>query len=117
MGKKWTKAQDEALTTMHGSKMTAKEIGLILGRTEGSVSQRARNLNITDKRQADTTLSPAIIAATEKHMRLYDATPYVPYDMLATRSSFPAPLPLPAASEETAKPSMLERMFTKMLGR
>ena len=54
MGKKWTKAQDEALTTMHGSKMTAKEIGLILGRTEGSVSQRARNLNITNKRQADT---------------------------------------------------------------
>ena len=102
MGKKWTKAQDEALTTMHGSKMTAKEIGLILGRTEGSVSQRARNLNITNKRQADTTLSPAIIAATERHMRLYD---------------FPAPLPLPAASEETAKPSMLERMFTKMLGR
>jgi len=102
MGKKWTKAQDEALTTMHGSKMTAKEIGLILGRTEGSVSQRARNLNITNKRQADTTLSPAIIAATEKHMRLYD---------------FPAPLPLPAASEETPKPSMLERMFTKMLGR
>jgi len=102
MGKKWTKAQDEALTTMHGSKMTAKQIGLILGRTEGSVSQRARNLNITNKRQADTTLSPAIIAATEKHMRLYD---------------FPAPLPLPAASEETQKPSMLERMFTKMLGR
>jgi len=102
MGKKWTKALDEALTTMHGSKMTAKEIGLILGRTEGSVSQRARNLNITNKRQADTTLSPAIIAATEKHMRLYD---------------FPAPLPLPAASEETPKPSMLERMFTKMLGR
>ena len=102
MGKKWTKALDEALTTMHGSKMTAKEIGLILGRTEGSVSQRARNLNITNKRQADTTLSPAIIAATEKHMRLYD---------------FPAPLPLPAASEETQKPSMLERMFTKMLGR
>ena len=102
MGKKWTKAQDEALTTMHGSKMTAKQIGLILGRTEGSVSQRARNLNITNKRQADTTLSPAIIAATEKHMRLYD---------------FPAPLPLPAASEETPKPSMLERMFTKMLGR
>ena len=102
MGKKWTKAQDEALTTMHGSKMTAKEIGLILGRTEGSVSQRARNLNITNKRQADTTLSPAIIAATEKHMRLYD---------------FPAPLPLPAASEETPKPSMLERMFSKMLGR
>ena len=102
MGKKWTKAQDEALTTMHGSKMTAKEIGLILGRTEGSVSQRARNLNITNKRQADTTLSPAIIAATERHMRLYD---------------FPAPLPLPAASEETPKPSMLERMFTKMLGR
>ena len=92
MGKKWTKAQDEALTTMHGSKMTAKEIGLILGRTEGSVSQRARNLNITNKRQADTA----------RHMRLYD---------------FPAPLPLPAASEETAKPSMLERMFTKMLGR
>jgi len=102
MGKKWTKALDEALTTMHGSKMTAKQIGLILGRTEGSVSQRARNLNITNKRQADTTLSPAIIAATEKHMRLYD---------------FPAPLPLPAASEETPKPSMLERMFTKMLGR
>ena len=102
MGKKWTKAQDEALTTMHGSKMTAKQIGLILGRTEGSVSQRARNLNITNKRQADTTLSPAIIAATERHMRLYD---------------FPAPLPLPAASEETPKPSMLERMFTKMLGR
>ena len=92
MGKKWTKAQDEALTTMHGSKMTAKEIGLILGRTEGSVSQRARNLNITNKRQADTA----------RHMRLYD---------------FPAPLPLPAASEETPKPSMLERMFTKMLGR
>ena len=92
MGKKWTKAQDEALTTMHGSKMTAKEIGLILGRTEGSVSQRARNLNITNKRQADT----------ERHMRLYD---------------FPAPLPLPAASEETPKPSMLERMFSKMLGR
>ena len=110
MGKKWTKAQDEALTTMHGSKMTAKEIGLILGRTEGSVSQRARNLNITNKRQADTTLSPAIIATTEKHMRLYATTPYVPYD-------FPAPLPLPAASEETPKPSMLERMFTKMLGR
>jgi len=59
-------------------------------------------LNITNKRQADTTLSPAIIAATERHMRLYD---------------FPAPLPLPAASEETPKPSMLERMFTKMLGR
>ena len=92
MGKKWTKAQDEALTTMHGSKMTAKEIGLILGRTEGSVSQRARNLNITNKRQADTA----------RHMRLYD---------------FPAPLPLPAASEETPKPSMLERMFSKMLGR
>ena len=92
MGKKWTKAQDEALTTMHGSKMTAKQIGLILGRTEGSVSQRARNLNITNKRQSDT----------ERHMRLYD---------------FPAPLPLPAASEETAKPSMLEQMFTKMLGR
>jgi len=102
MGKKWTKAQDEALTAMHGSKMTAKVIGLTLGRTEGSVSQRARNLNITNKRQADTTLSPAIIAATERHMRLYD---------------FPAPLPLPAASEETPKPSMLERMFTKMLGR
>jgi len=41
---------------------------------------------------------------------LYATTTYVPYD-------FPEPLPLPAASEETPKPSMLERMFTKMLGR
>ena len=103
MGKRWTKDDDEVLTTMHGEGVTAFLISLVLDRTAGSVSQRAYELGITTKRRVRLPIDlPDQMVVKSTHVRLYD---------------FPAPLPLPAASEETPKPSMLERMFTKMLGR
>ena len=50
MAKQWTKELDDALTTMHGAGMTAKEIGSIMDRTAGAVGQRAFHLGITKKR-------------------------------------------------------------------
>ena len=49
---KWTKELDDALTTMHGAGMTAKEIGSIMDRTAGAVGQRAFHLGITKKHGA-----------------------------------------------------------------
>ena len=50
MAKQWTKEMDAALTTMHGTGVTAQQIGSVLGRTPGAVGQRAFHLGITKKR-------------------------------------------------------------------
>ena len=61
MAKQWTYEMDAALITMHGTGVTAKQIGSVLGRTPGAVGQRAFHLGITKKRS--DSLPSAIHAA------------------------------------------------------
>jgi len=96
---KWTKELDEALKTMHGAGMTAKEIGSIMDRTAGAVGQRAFNLGITKKRSEP-----------------------LPIDLPVYETDAPADVDIDSVAFNLGrtpqyKPTMLERMFNKMLGR
>jgi len=95
---KWTKELDEALKTMHGAGMTAKEIGSIMDRTAGAVGQRAFNLGITKKRSEPLPIDLPVYET--------DAPADVDVDSVAFNLGRPQ-----------HEPTMLERMFNKMLGR
>jgi hypothetical protein len=91
MAKQWTKELDDALTTMHGAGMTAKEIGSIMDRTSGAIGQRAFNLGITKKRRVALPIHPPV------------------YDVINVITS--------EANMPQHEPTLLERMFSKLLGR
>ena len=95
---KWTKELDEALKTMHGAGMTAKEIGSIMDRTAGAVGQRAFNLGITKKRSEPLPIDLPVYET--------DAPADADVDSIAFNLGRPQ-----------HEPTLLERMFSKLLGR
>ena len=95
---KWTKELDDALKTMHGAGMTAKEIGSIMDRTAGAVGQRAFNLGITKKRSEPLPIDLPVYET--------DAPADADVDSIAFNLGRPQ-----------HEPTLLERMFSKLLGR
>ena len=95
---KWTKELDDALTTMHGAGMTAKEIGSIMDRTAGAVGQRAFTLGITKKRSEPLPIDLPVYET--------DAPADADVDSIAFNLGRPQ-----------HEPTLLERMFSKLLGR
>ena len=97
---KWTKELDEALKTMHGAGMTAKEIGSIMDRTAGAVGQRAFTLGITKKRSEPLPID----------LPVYETDAPADADVYSVAAAFNLGRP-------QHEPTLLERMFSKLLGR
>ena len=98
MGKRWTAELDSALITMRGAGMTHQEIGSIMGRSQLSCSQRAFQLGITKKHSGPLPIDLPVYET--------DAPADADVDSIAFNLGRPQ-----------HEPTLLERMFSKLLGR
>jgi hypothetical protein len=110
MGKKWTAELDSALITMRGAGMTHQEIGSIMGRSHQACSQRAFALGIT-KNRSDTLPIDLPVYETDAPADAVDAA----YEQYKERI-YPNGVSDIYASVQKNKPTLLERMFSKLLG-
>ena len=123
MGKRWTAELDSALVTMRGAGMTHQEIGAIMGRSHQACSQRAFALGIT-KNRSDTlpidlpvyeTDAPADADVDSIAFNLGRPQVDAAYEQYKERI-YPNGVSDIYASVQKNKPTLLERMFSKLLG-
>jgi hypothetical protein len=97
MGKRWTDKEDNVLATMRDAGTTYREIASIMGRSEASCQQRAFSLG-----KAKKQTKPKVAQGVTPVANLYQEASY-PLDLDYT---FLKP-----------RPTLLERIINKLLGR